>query len=136
MLKHLQHLNTTIILKFNFGYFSFKWVYNSSLSIISFFKFQFNLFAEKNFAIRLILDKVAQAEEIKVEDQELIDYLAYSAQNYGMDPNDFIKQVANAGQVPLFVAELARRKAVDALVEHAEITDTKGTKVDAKAANA
>jgi trigger factor len=92
--------------------------------------------SEKNFAIRLILDKVAQAEDIKVEDQELIDYLAYSAQNYGMDPNDFIKQVANAGQVPLFVAELARRKAVDALVEHAEITDTKGAKVDAKAANA
>ena len=92
--------------------------------------------SEKNFAIRMILDRVAQAEEIKVEDQELIDYLARSAQSYGMEPNEFIKQVANAGQVPAFVAELARRKAVDFLVENAEVTDTKGAKVDTKAANA
>lgn len=91
--------------------------------------------SEKNFATRLILDRVVREEQIKVEDQELIDYLAFSAQSYGMDPNDFIKQVANAGQVPLFVAELSRRKAVDFLVEHAEITDTKGVKVDT-AANA
>jgi trigger factor len=53
-----------------------------------------------------------------------------------MEPNEFIKQVANAGQVPAFVAELARRKAVDFLVENAEVTDTKGAKVDTKAANA
>ena len=89
--------------------------------------------SERNFATRLILDRVVTGESIKVEDQELIDYLAYSAQSYGMDPNDFIKQVADAGQVPLFVAELSRRKAVDFLVEHAEITDTKGAKVDASA---
>lgn len=89
--------------------------------------------AEKNFATRMILDRVVVAEKIKVEDQELIDYLAYSAQSYGMDPNDFIKQVANGGQVPLFVAELSRRKAVDFLVENAEITDTKGNKVDSSA---
>ena len=89
--------------------------------------------SERNFATRMILDKVVSTEGIKVEDQELIDYLAFSAQSYGMDPNDFIKQVANAGQVPLFVAELSRRKAVDFLVEHAEITDTKGAKVDASA---
>jgi hypothetical protein len=46
-----------------------------------------------------------------------------------MDPNDFIRQVANNGQVPFYTGELARRKAVDFLVEHAEITDTKGNKV-------
>jgi trigger factor len=46
-----------------------------------------------------------------------------------MDPNEFIKQVANAGQVPMFVDELARRKAVDALVAKAEIADGKGKKV-------
>ena len=84
---------------------------------------------EKNFRVQLLLDAVVDAEAIKVEDQELIDYLAFQSRNYGMDPNDFIKQVANAGQVPMFVDELSRRKAVDALVAHAEITDAKGNKV-------
>ena len=84
---------------------------------------------EKNFRVQLLLDAVVDAEVIKVEDQELIEYLAFQSRNYGMDPNDFIKQVANAGQVPMFVDELSRRKAVDALVAHAEITDAKGNKV-------
>ncbi|NCV36984.1 MAG: trigger factor [Actinobacteria bacterium] len=86
--------------------------------------------SQKNFQTRLILDKVVDAEEIKVEDQELIEYLAMNAQSYGMDPNDFIKQVASNGQVALYASELARRKAVDFLVANAEITDTKGNKVD------
>jgi trigger factor len=84
---------------------------------------------EKNFRVQLLLDAVVEAEAIKVEDQELIEYLAMQSRNYGMDPNEFIKQVANAGQVPMFVDELSRRKAVDALVAYAEITDAKGNKV-------
>lgn len=84
---------------------------------------------EKNFRVQLLLDAVVDTEAIKVEDQELIEYLAFQSRNYGMDPNEFIKQVANAGQVPMFVDELSRRKAVDALVAHAEITDAKGNKV-------
>lgn len=90
---------------------------------------------EKNFRTQLLLDAVVDAEGIKVEDQELIEYLAFSSRNYGMDPNEFIKQVANAGQVPAFVGELARRKAVDALVAAAEIVDSKGNKVSAEANN-
>ncbi len=84
---------------------------------------------EKNFRVQLLLDAVVEAESIKVEDQELIEYLAFQSRNYGMDPNEFIKQIANAGQVPMFVDELARRKAVDALVAKAEIADGKGKKV-------
>jgi trigger factor len=84
---------------------------------------------EKNFRVQLLLDAVVEAESIKVEDQELIEYLAFQSRNYGMDPNEFIKQIANAGQVPMFVDELARRKAVDVLVAKAEIADAKGKKV-------
>ncbi len=90
---------------------------------------------EKNFRTQLLLDAVVEAEGIKVEDQELIEYLAFTSRNYGMDPNEFIKQVANAGQVPAFVGELARRKAVDALIASADIVDSKGNKVSAEANN-
>ena len=84
----------------------------------------------KNFQVQLLLDAIVEAESIRAEDQELIEYLALSARNYGMDPNEFIRQIANAGQVPYYAGELARRKAVDFLVANAEITDTKGNKVD------
>ena len=90
---------------------------------------------EKNFRTQVLLDAVSEAEEIKVEDQELIEYLAFTSRNYGMEPNEFIKQVANAGQVPAFVGELTRRKAVDALVAAAEIVDSKGNKISAEANN-
>lgn len=88
---------------------------------------------EKSFRTQILLDTVAEAEGIKVEDQELIEYLAFASRNYGMEPNEFIKQVASAGQVQTFVGELARRKAVDALVAAAEIVDSKGNKVSAEA---
>ena len=90
---------------------------------------------EKNFRTQVLLDAVSEAEEIKVEDQELIEYLAFTSRNYGMEPNEFIKQVASAGQVPAFVGELTRRKAVDALVAAAEIVDSKGNKISAEANN-
>jgi trigger factor len=89
--------------------------------------------SSKNFQVQLLLDAIVEAEGIRAQDQELIEYLAASARNYGMDPNDFIRQVANSGQVAYYAGELARRKAVDFLVEHAEITDTKGNKVSYQA---
>ena len=89
--------------------------------------------AEKNFQTKLILDAVVKAEQIKVQDKELVDYLALMATSYGMNPNDFIKQISNAGQVPAYVSELARRKAVDFLVANAEISDTSGKKVEYQA---
>jgi trigger factor len=88
---------------------------------------------EKNYQVKILLDAVAEAEEVKVEDQELIEYLAFASRNYNMEPNDFIKQVANAGQVPSLVEELSRRKAVDVLVALAEISDSKGAKVSVTA---
>jgi trigger factor len=89
--------------------------------------------AEHNFQTRLILEAVAKAEDIKVQDRELIDYLALMASSYGMDPNEFIKQISNAGQVPAYVSELGRRKAVDFMVANAEITDSTGKKVEYQA---
>ena len=85
--------------------------------------------SEKGFKTQLLLDAVVDAEQIKIEDQELIEYLAFTSRNYQMDPNQFIEQVASSGQVAFYADELARRKAVDFLVAQAVITDTKGAAV-------
>jgi trigger factor len=84
----------------------------------------------RSFKVQMLLDAISEKEEIKVDEQELIQYLVQSSQQYGMAPNDFIKQVSEAGQVPLFVSEVSRRKALNLVVENAAVTDSKGKKVD------
>jgi trigger factor len=78
----------------------------------------------------MVLDAIAEKEDIKVDEQELIQYLVQASQQYGMAPNDFIKTISEQGQVPMFVAEVSRRKALAMVVEAAEVTDSKGGKVD------
>jgi trigger factor len=78
----------------------------------------------------MLLDAIAEAEELKVSEQELIQYLIQAAQQYGMDINEFIKVVDQNGQIPMFVAEVARRKALAVVLEAATVVDTKGKKVD------
>jgi trigger factor len=84
----------------------------------------------KSFKVQMVLDAIAEKEEIKVDEQELIQYLVQASQQYGMAPNDFIKTISEQGQVPMFVAEVSRRKALALVVEAAEVTDSKGGKVD------
>jgi trigger factor len=84
----------------------------------------------RSFKVQMLLDAIAEAEELKVSEQELIQYLMQAAQQYGMDINEFIKVVDQNGQIPMFVAEVARRKALAVLLEAATVVDTKGKKVD------
>lgn len=84
----------------------------------------------RSFQAQMLLDAIAEAEEIKVSEQELISYLMQAAQSYGMEINEFIKAVDSNGQIPVFVAEVARRKALSSVLQTAEVTDAKGNKVD------
>ena len=81
------------------------------------------------FVQQMLLDAIVEAEQVKVEDQELIEHLVRVSRDYGMGPNEFIKQVSEKGQLPLFVADLSRRKAVDLVFEAAEVTDSKGNPI-------
>jgi trigger factor len=47
-----------------------------------------------------------------------------------MQPNEFVKLVDEQGQIPSFVAEVARRKALSIVLEAAQITDSDGNPVD------
>ena len=88
--------------------------------------------SEKSFKVQMILDEIADKEQIKVNEQELLQYLVQTSQSYGMDPNEFIQMIDKNGQVPSFVAEVRRRKGLALLLEHAEVSDSKG-KVDISA---
>ncbi|NVM98447.1 trigger factor [Arthrobacter sp. SDTb3-6] len=85
---------------------------------------------ERAFRNEIILDAVAEKEEIGVSQAELIDYIVSSASQYGMDPNQFAQMLDSSGQVNMIVGEVRRRKALAAVLAKASVKDTKGDAVD------
>ena len=84
----------------------------------------------KALKAQFLLDAIAEREQVKVEQPELIEYLVMSAQQYGMDPNQFAQAIDQQGQVPAMYAEVARRKALATVLEKATVVDTAGQPVD------
>ncbi|YAL84659.1 trigger factor [Dermacoccaceae bacterium W4C1] len=79
---------------------------------------------------QFLLDEIVSAENVEVSQQELIEYLIMSAQQYGMDPNQFAQALDAQGQVPAVMGEVARRKALSTVLEKVTVTDTTGATVD------
>ena len=84
----------------------------------------------KGLKTQLVLDAIAEKEEVKVEQQELIEFLVMSSQQYGMDPNAFAQSLDQEGQIPAMVAEVARRKALASVLEKVSVKDTAGNVID------
>jgi trigger factor len=82
------------------------------------------------FQNEIILDAIAEKEEVNVSQNELIDYIVSTASQYGMDPNQFAQIIDQSGQVPMMVSEVRRRKALAVVLGQAAVTDTDGKAVD------
>lgn len=82
------------------------------------------------FQNEIILDAIAEKEEVNVSQNELIDYIVTTASQYGMDPNQFAQIIDQSGQVPMMVSEVRRRKALAVVLGQATVTDTEGKTVD------
>jgi trigger factor len=82
------------------------------------------------FQNEIILDAIAEKEEVNVSQSELIDYIVSTASQYGMDPNQFAQIIDQSGQVPMMVSEVRRRKALAVVLGQATVTDTAGNSVD------
>ncbi|MFV0632817.1 trigger factor [Demequina sp.] len=82
---------------------------------------------------QILLDQLADDLEIRVEQHELLDYLLNASRQYNMDPNTFIQQIEQAGQIPSIVAEVARSKATAFALRRATVKDTTGEVVDLSA---
>ena len=82
------------------------------------------------FQNEIILDAIADKEEVGVSQNELIDYIVTTASQYGMDPNQFAQIIDQSGQVPMMVSEVRRRKALAVVLGQAEVVDSEGNKVD------
>ncbi|NLS10571.1 trigger factor [Nesterenkonia sp. MY13] len=82
------------------------------------------------FRNEIVLDLIAEKEEVSVEQAEIIEYIVATAQQYGMEPNQFAQMLDQAGQVPMIMGEVRRRKALAKVLELATVKDTEGNEVD------
>ena len=85
-----------------------------------------------SMAAQFILDEVAKAEEIGVEQEELQEHLVRRAQQSGQEPNEFMKHMVDHNHIPEMVGEVVRGKALAKIVETATVTDGSGNVVDLK----
>ncbi len=86
--------------------------------------------ARKTLKAQLLLDAVVEKLQVNVSQQEFVEYLVASSQQYGMAPQAFAQAVEQAGQVPAMVGEVARRKALASVLENAKVTDASGNEID------
>jgi trigger factor len=84
----------------------------------------------RSFRVQILLDELAEKEEVQVGQDELLQYLMQSAQQYGMEVNEFIKVVTENGQIQSMVGEVARSKALSVALTKVKVTDSKGKVVD------
>lgn len=80
-----------------------------------------------------LLDSIVKAEAVAVNESELTEYLVRASARYGMTPDQFIKEVSQAGQVTTMVAEVARAKALAQVLGRVKVVDKSGNKVDLEA---
>ena len=78
-------------------------------------------------------EAMGEKEEVKVEQDELTQYLIQGAAQYGMEPGEFIKVLDQNGQIPAMVGEVARSKALAVVLSKAKVVDGEGKEVDLSA---
>ena len=86
--------------------------------------------SEKTFRQQILLDSLAEKEDVQVGQDELLNYLMQSAQQYGMEVNEFIKVISDNGQIPAMVGEVARSKALSIALSKAKVVNGKGKEID------
>lgn len=79
--------------------------------------------SERSVAAQLILEEVAKREELQISDEEMAAEIARLAQASGSKPDDLRKQLEKSGRVGSVAGDILRRKALDLVVDKADITD-------------
>ncbi len=72
----------------------------------------------------LILEGVARAADIQVTAEEIGAEIGILAQAYDRDPKELAKQLERTGQIVTLAGDIIRGKALDLLVEHADVTES------------
>jgi trigger factor len=77
--------------------------------------------AERAIIADLVLEAVARAEDIQVTPEELAREISGLAAALGREPKEVAKTLESSGQIASLAGDIIRSKALDILVEHANI---------------
>jgi trigger factor len=69
----------------------------------------------------LVLEAVARTEDIQVTPEEIGNEIGLLAASLGRDPKDVARTLERTGQVVTLAGDIIRSKALDSIVEHADI---------------
>lgn len=86
--------------------------------------------AEKAVRTQLLLDTIADAEDVSVSDNELTERIIYQAQRFGVSPDQYVQQAQQSGQLGAIYADVRRSKALFSVVREATVTDESGNTLD------
>ncbi|GHE94479.1 trigger factor [Amycolatopsis deserti] len=86
--------------------------------------------AEKAVRTQLLLDTVADAEQVQVGDAELTERIIYQAQRFGISPDEYVQRAQQSGQLSAIFADVRRGKALASIVRKATVTDASGAEID------
>ena len=93
-------------------------------------KAEFEADVRKSVKSRMVLDKIGEVEDLKVNDAELSQWLVQESQRYGIAPDQFADQLVQAGQVQAAVGEVRRVKALSHVLENITVVDKSGNTID------
>ena len=83
-------------------------------------------------AAQFLLDRIAEAEELGVDQNDLSQHILRRAQQSGQDPQEFANHMFEHNHIPELVQEIRRGKALASIVEAAEVADSSGNPVELK----
>ncbi len=86
--------------------------------------------SEQAVKTQLVLDAIADAEQLNVTDQELTERIIYQAQRFGISPDEYVKRAQQSGQLGAIFADVRRGKALASVVRQATVTDSSGNALD------
>jgi trigger factor len=89
--------------------------------------------SERSVRVSFVLDEVARAENLSVNQAELSYFVADQAQRMGISPEYFARQLTESNQVGVAITEVLRGKAATLTAERVTVTDDKGETIDVKA---
>lgn len=77
--------------------------------------------AERAVKAELLLEEIARNESIEVSNEDLSREVTVAAARAGRDPQEVAKEVASSGRLGAIAADIMRRKALDRVVEQANV---------------
>jgi trigger factor len=88
---------------------------------------------EEAVRTQFILDAIADAREVTVDNEDLSAQIMAQAQRSRMSPEEYAQQLQQGGNIAEFVADVRRTKTLAQLLEQTTITDASGNPVDLEA---